>query len=141
MKRKSLIHLISGGVKRVILFFYPYAFPQIYNEKLNDPERKALVSYCKGLGIDVGCGSKKTHPNAIGIDLTRKGQIGKYGSEKRQISVADIQASGDNLFMFADGVLDYVVARHNLEHYVDPIKTLQEWKRVLKKGGILGVVL
>lgn len=100
-----------------------------------------LFPYCKGLGIDVGCGSKKTHPLALGIDLTPKGMTGKYGSERRQISEADICTSGDNLYMFSDNVLDYVVARHNLEHYTDPIKTLKEWKRVLKRGGILGVVV
>jgi len=43
--------------------------------------------------------------------------------------------------MFSDGELDFVVARHNLEHYVDVIKTLQEWKRVLRVGGHLAIVI
>ncbi len=43
--------------------------------------------------------------------------------------------------MFKDNELDYVVSSHNLEHYQDTIKTLREWKRVLKPGGILGVIL
>jgi len=43
--------------------------------------------------------------------------------------------------MFQDQALDFVVSRHNLEHYVDVIKTLFEWKRVLKIGGILAMVL
>jgi ubiquinone/menaquinone biosynthesis C-methylase UbiE len=43
--------------------------------------------------------------------------------------------------MFTDESLDYIVSRHNLEHYDDPEKTLKEWRRVLKKGGTLGVVL
>lgn len=138
---KKITHILSGGIKRAILFFYPDAFPQKGIQRPSDREQEVLFPFCIGLGIDVGCGSKKTHPHALGVDLTPKGQTGKYGSEKRQISDADICTSGDNLYMFADSVLDYVVARHNLEHYTDPVKTLKEWKRVLKKGGILGVVI
>lgn len=135
------LHKLNGAVKRAIIFFYPLSFPQKTEDTPSDPERLSLYKYCKGLGIDVGCGSKKTHPNALGIDIVAKGKPGEYGSQRRQISVADIRASGDDLYMFSDGALDYVVARHNLEHYVDPVKTLKEWKRVLKKGGVLGVVL
>lgn len=136
-----LKHKLNGLVKRFIIFFFPQSFPQENIQLPNDPEMLVLYPYCKGLGIDVGCGSKKTHQDALGIDVTPKGKSGTYGSERRQISRADICASGDNLFMFADDVLDYVVARHNLEHYNNPIKTLMEWKRVLRKGGMLGVVI
>jgi predicted SAM-dependent methyltransferase len=134
-------HIFSGAVKRVIIFFYKDAFPVKNIQKEDDLEKLALYPYCEGVGVDIGCGSKKTHPDALGVDTTPKGESGKYGSERRQISVADICASGDNLYIFADNSLDYVVSRHNLEHYEDFMKTLKEWKRVLKKGGILGVVL
>jgi len=105
------------------------------------PEAVVLQPYCVGKGIDVGCGFRKTHPDAIGVDLLGKGEIGEHGCMKGMQSVADIKASGDNLYMFKDGELDYVVSRHNLEHYVDVVKTLREWKRVLKVGGVLGMVL
>jgi ubiquinone/menaquinone biosynthesis C-methylase UbiE len=50
-------------------------------------------------------------------------------------------ASGDHLPMFADDELDYVVQRHNLEHYQDFIKAIQEWKRIVKPGGLIGMVV
>ena len=105
------------------------------------PERMELYPICSGRGIDVGCGHRKTHPDCIGVDLNLKGEKGKFGNVKGKESVADVKASGDNLFMFEDNELDYVIQRHNLEHYKDIIKTLQEWKRVLKAGGILGMVV
>ena len=105
------------------------------------PERLALLPYCIGRGIEVGCGHRKTLTNCIGIDLIAKGQMGKYGCVRNRSSAADIQASGDNLYMFKDGELDYIISRHNLEHYIDVVKTLVEWKRILKKGGTLGIVL
>lgn len=106
------------------------------------PERLALIQYCaNGKGIDVGCGNRKTHPNCIGVDLIASGSLGEYGCVAGKLSVADICASGDDLDMFEDGELDFVVSRHNLEHYVDIIKTLQEWKRILKVGGVMAAVL
>jgi SAM-dependent methyltransferase len=105
------------------------------------PERHALFPICRGVGLDVGCGSNKTHPDAIGVDLTPKGQRGVDGGQKNEVSQSDIVASGDNLYMFTDQSFDYIVQRHNLEHYQDPVKALQEWYRLLKPGGILGMVI
>jgi len=113
---------------------------KLYNN-YNHPERLALLPYCIGRGIDVGCGHRKTSDNCIGVDVLASGEMGAVGCVKNKLSKADVQASGDNLYMFRNEELDFVVARHNLEHYVDVIKTLKEWKRVLKKHGILGVVL
>lgn len=105
------------------------------------PEAVVLQPYCSGRGVEVGCGFRKTHPDVIGVDIIGKGEVGEHGCVKGMQSVADIKASGDDLYMFKDGELDYVVSRHNLEHYVDIVKTLKEWKRVLKEGGVLGIVL
>jgi tetratricopeptide (TPR) repeat protein len=104
-------------------------------------EAAALYCICRGKGIDVGCGPCKTHPDSIGIDLTPSGTVATEGGVKGTRSSADLCASGDDLPMFKDGELDYVISRHNLEHYQDPIKALEEWKRILKPGGILGAVL
>jgi ubiquinone/menaquinone biosynthesis C-methylase UbiE len=103
-------------------------------------ESQILEKVCVGKGIDVGCGSKKVSRNCIGVDLFGKGEIGKYGCESRKFSEADIKASGDDL-PFENGELYFVVAKHNLEHYKNPEKTLREWKRVLKKGGKVGIVV
>ncbi len=106
------------------------------------PERLILLPYCTdGKGIDVGCGHRKTHENCIGVDLIPYGEKGQYGCVKGQASQADICSSGDNISMFADRELDFVISRHNLEHYVDVIKTIVEWKRLFKIGGVLAMVL
>jgi hypothetical protein len=93
-------------------------------------EQAALAQFCPEgkRGIDVGCGPRKVAKGAVGIDILRKE------------SQADILASGDQL-PFRREELDFVVASHNLEHYEDIQKTLWEWKRVLKKGGMMGVVV
>jgi predicted SAM-dependent methyltransferase len=91
-------------------------------------QRALLARYCVGKGIDVGANRRKVHPDAIGIDLFPWPGV-------------DVVADGQDLWMFADGELDYVVASHNLEHYADTKKTLKEWDRVLKVGGTLAFIV
>ena len=93
-------------------------------------EQAALAQFCPEgkKGIDVGCGPRKIAKGAVGIDILRKE------------SEADLLASGDQL-PFGKETLDFVVASHNLEHYEDIQKTLGEWKRVIKNGGIIGMVV
>jgi len=95
---------------------------------------------CHGPGIDVGCGGEKTCEEAVGVDITPGGEKGAYGSQSAVKSGADITASGDYIPMIETGSVEFVISRHNLEHYKDYIKALKEWIRVLKPGGLLGVV-
>lgn len=44
---------------------------------------------------------------------------------------------GTDLRLFENESYDFVLSSHALEHMADPIKALHEWKRVLKKGGVL----
>ena len=115
---------------------------EIIENELNHPERLAVLPYCeKGKGIDVGCGHRKTTENCIGVDIIPKGVLGTAGCVKNKTSQADICTSADDLHMFKYGELDFLIARHNLEHYVDVIKTLREWKRVLKQNGVMAVIV
>lgn len=118
----------------------PVPVPKV-DEEAEHPETRALVPWCRGRGIDVGCGHRKVTPECIGVDILAQGEEGAHGVVKGQSSVADVHASGDALPMFRDGELDFVVSRHNLEHYVDVVKTLQEWRRVLRPGGVMGIIV
>lgn len=109
--------------------------PEVYDickEEYGD--LNAFKDIVRGKGIDVGCGPSKISPETIGVDLAGSGEENYQGS----VSQADIKASGDEM-PFRDGEMDYVVARHNIEHYSNPIKALKEWHRVLKVGGKLGI--
>lgn len=83
-----------------------------------------LRSIVKGKGADIGCGKSK-EPESIGVDIDPNKN-------------PDIVSPGDVL-PFQDGELDYIVSRHSIEHFFNPVKTLKEWRRVLKKGGMLGI--
>lgn len=89
------------------------------------PERLFAVKHSKGVIYDLGCGSHKTLPEAIGVDLKDS---------------ADVQASIDKL-PFEDNSADTVISRHSLEHMKDPAAAVKEWLRVLKPSGKLVIVV
>jgi SAM-dependent methyltransferase len=102
-------------------------FPQeIHPERLWVLRQLDSVEYdpCRQV-IDVGCGRNKTIVFACGVDT---------------LPVTDICASLDEL-PFPEDAADVIISRHSLEHVLDPIKALQEWRRVLGNRGRVIIVL
>ena len=50
-------------------------------------------------------------------------------------------AEACNVSEAADGSYDFVIASHVLEHVANPLRALQEWKRILRPSGTILVVL
>lgn len=88
--------------------------------------------------VELGCGPKKTVPNAVGVDRVAKGDKNAHvpGS-----SVADVEADVQEPLPFPEFSQDTVVARHVLEHCLDSIRTIKQWNKVLKSGGKLIVAV
>lgn len=104
------------------------------------PERLAVLPFVQGRSLEIGCGYRKTSDLVLGVDLVPKGRPGRHGNVAGRRSQADVAADGAQL-PFGDATFDSLVARHNLEHYIDTAGTLEEWRRVLRPGGMLAVVL
>lgn len=51
----------------------------------------------------------------------------------------DVVASGDDL-PFKDNIWDFVISSHVIEHFYDPVKTVEEWLRVVKPGGYVYII-
>jgi len=96
--------------------------------------RHLLNVYCKGNGIDIGCGGDPIGPSAITIDLeTPYAVTGNH----------PLNLGGDarNLYWFKDACLDYVYSSHLLEDFEEKESVLREWIRVLRSGGYLVLLL
>ena len=76
----------------------------------------------------------------IGVDITPGGRLGGVGNVAGQVSSADVGGDGGHL-PFVSRTFDSIIARHNLEHYVDTLATLREWRRVLRPGGTVAVIV
>jgi len=102
-------------------------------------EFNQVIQYTKGVGIDIGCGLNKIHSVAIGIDF----QLGD--KDFGYPFGANIKATKNkdwlSLPWFKDESLDFVFSSHCLEHFSNPLKTVQEASRVLKSSGYLVVIL
>ena len=85
--------------------------------------RGRLIKYCKGQGVDLGCGNVKISADAIGIDLYHPN--------------ADMHEDVRDLSCYPDGHFDYVYSSHMLEELQDTKGVLKEWLRILKPGGYL----
>uniref|UniRef100_A0A914GPA6 Methyltransferase type 11 domain-containing protein n=1 Tax=Globodera rostochiensis TaxID=31243 RepID=A0A914GPA6_GLORO len=91
-------------------------------------------------GIEIG--ASKHNPfglDAWNVDYTddptalfQKAQVEVSGSAAK----VHIIAPGDKLPL-ANNSVDFVVNSHVLEHFYDPIKTIEEWLRVVKPGGFV----
>lgn len=101
--------------------------------------RKLVVKYCKGNGADVGSGGDPVVPSAIQVELPLD-EYSKYRSG--DIHGSPIQWHGDGTSLpFKDRTLDYLFSSHLLEDFLNWKPVLQEWVRVLKKGGHLIIMV
>ncbi len=88
--------------------------------------------------LELGCGATKTVPWAIGLDRVPNGE--PIPHLNGALSVADYVADVTMpLAGFEPG--DVVIARHILEHCIDPIATIHGWKKGLKMGGRLVIAV
>lgn len=100
---------------------------------------KQLVKKDKNI-LDLGCGSHKTIKRAVGVDMVPKGERIPT-LEGDPVSDADIQADVSTSIPVENGTMDAVIARHILEHMIDPITALQVWIEKLRVGGRLILAL
>ena len=88
--------------------------------------RDRLVQYCRGRGIDIGCGDNKILPEAVGVDID---------------DVANEVTADARQLPFEDESMDYVFSSHCLEDFEDTGGVLAEWMSVLRPGGNLVLYL
>lgn len=113
-----------------------------YKTAQEDTEGEVIRKIIKGqkVVLDIGCGPRKTSPKVIGVDFVKKGEriptLDGYS-----ISDADIEADVSKDLPVKDESTDAIIARHILEHMIDPITVIGNWLKKLKKGGKLIVAV
>jgi len=88
--------------------------------------RAYLESIAYGRGLDVGCADNPIGLS-IGVDID-PGVKPSICSDMGNIPVGDCSK-------------DYIVSSHCLEHSSDPIKVLEEWYRIIRPGGRIGIAV
>jgi SAM-dependent methyltransferase len=87
-------------------------------------------------GVEIGGAAHNAfHLDTLNVDRTRDMDTVYKREELECAGVAmavDVVAEGDDL-PFPDDAFDFVLASHVLEHLPDPIRALQEWRRVARR--------
>jgi len=103
-----------------------------------------LTKYISGNGIEIGAlhNPIKINPKKANVKYVDAFDINELIIQnpeisKNNIKKPDIIGDAENLDMFADESLDFIIAAHILEHLPNPIKALKEFHRVLKVNAIL----
>lgn len=143
LKQRGLV----GTLKNIYhnFFYYP----------VKDKEK--LVSYFNGLkGIEIG-GPSKIYEKTIPV-YQRATQVDGVNFSSQTVWEGTLTeglhyhyAAGKNGYQYildgvqldgiADASYDFCLSCNNLEHIANPIKALLEWKRVLKKDGLMFLIL
>lgn len=101
----------------------------------------------KGLGVDIGGPSVRffggIYQQASGCDIvnysneTIWSELGTdFSYDGKKLGNVIINDAVD-LHDIRDDIYDFILSSNNLEHIANPLKALQEWKRILKKGGLM----
>lgn len=94
-------------------------------------------------GIEIGGSAHNSFGlNTINVDYTDEFTVFKQ-EELRicgEYMQVDVVSRGDKL-PFPDEAWDFVLSSHVIEHFFDPMNTIKEWLRVIKKGGYLFMII
>lgn len=106
-----------------------------FTPKNQDTEGEIVRQYVQGdKVVELACGAVKTVPESVGVDRVRKGEMIPHVGKA---SVADVVADVSGELPFASESVDIIIARHVLEHLVDPVGAITAWSKVLKSNGKL----
>lgn len=106
-----------------------------------DIEGDEVARFVRGTKVvELGCGFRKTVPQAIGVDRCPKGEVPANLNTHIE-TVADVQADVTLPLPREVHEADTVIARHILEHCIDTVGTLKNWNSILKMGGRLVIAV
>jgi len=99
-------------------------------------EFNAVIGYCKGLGVDVGCGTNRLSPEVLALD--HYPHVAKPEEAGANDMVVDCRK-----LPFRDNVFDFVFSSHCIEDFKpeEIPAVFFDWLRVVKKGGYLILLL
>lgn len=109
-----------------------------FGPTIEDSEGNEIRKFIKETDkvADLGCGANKTVSWAVGVDMIQKDQAIDTLTGSPQSS-ADVQADVSQPLPLEKNSFDVVIARHIMEHLMDSVTVLKQWKEIIKPGGRL----
>lgn len=104
------------------------------------PDMQVLDCGCGPGGITVTLAYFVPQGRVVGVDVEDSQlEMGRREAQQRGISNVEFQHASVYALPFAAGTFDAVLVHAVLYHLAEPMRALQELRRVLKSGGIIGL--
>jgi SAM-dependent methyltransferase len=125
-----LAALAKRDASRKAAFFVPHLKPNMH----------VLDCGCGPGGISLGLARLVPQGRVVGVDV-EDGQldIGRQEAQKRGLDNVQFKHASVYDLPFEDSTFDAVLVHAMLYHLGEPMKALQELRRVLKPGGLIGL--
>jgi SAM-dependent methyltransferase len=123
---------------RFMTFLWESVFFPSYSAR-----KRSAFSYLRGSGLEIGALQHplETPPGVVVRYLdqvTRDENVRRYPHlDAARIVENDLLGDGFTLAAIASQSQDFIIANHLLEHAPNPLQVLVNWRRVLKRNGIL----
>jgi len=85
-----------------------------------------IIPFLSGKGVDIGSGIRSLFENDVRVDIDKKCN-------------PDVCCPADEL-PFKDGEFDFLYSIHSFEHVENQEKTIKEWARVVRSGGVIAII-
>ena len=104
--------------------------------------RTRLLHLLSGMGIEIGALHQPVHAPHLKVryvDRVLEDTLRRHYAELGEMRFVpiDIHDDGQTLQSLEDESEDFIIANHVIEHMSDPIRALENWSRVLKRGARL----
>lgn len=121
------------------------ALAMIRADRPVDVRQRVARKYIRGNGIEIGALHKPLplprKARVIYVDRMTASELKDHYPELGPVELAPVSvvSDGETLDALPDQSRDFVIGNHFIEHTEDPIRTLKNWLRVLRPGGIVYV--
>lgn len=137
--------IVCAGLYKGVRMTMQYARDHhlIYFQHGDSKLAHQMLDNLKGVEIGASAQNPFNLKNALNVDYTDDLTTEFKENEKLctgTCAPVDIVSSGDKLPL-EDNSVDFVVSSHVIEHFYDPIKTVQEWLRVVRPGGYVYMII
>lgn len=107
-------------------------------ELIGGEKEKSILDVATGTGLIANMLGAMGYAEVIGIDVSEKMmQIAQEGRKAQNLEQVSYQYANALDLPFGDDRFDVVISSRFLWTLTEPLNALEEWKRVLKKGGRL----
>jgi SAM-dependent methyltransferase len=138
--RVRLLQIEQPGSEHAVDLFSFTVVPAVYESHVR---RDLAARFLQGAGLEIGALQRPlpvpSRCQVSYVDRMPLVDLLRHYPELRGLPIQkpDLIDDGETLGQVADQSQDFVVANHLLEHCENPLKTLMNFSRVLKPGGIL----